>query len=95
MHHLNLILNLNLAHFTQTHQTSATCLYLTPSLVSHSLYALAFQPLSLLFVSPVAVRHSARQPLSHSKHQSSAVFQSCGLYLIYEHHILVIIYYYS
>ena len=69
----------------------ALWLSLTPSLVSHSLCALAPLPLSLLFVSPVAVRHSARQPLNHSKHQSSALFQSCGLYLIYEHHVLVII----
>ena len=39
-HRLNLILNPTSAHFTQTHQTSALCLSLTPSLVSHSLCAL-------------------------------------------------------
>ena len=73
----------------------ALWLSLTPSLISHSLCALASLPLSLLFVSPVAMRHSAKQPLSHSKHQSSALFQSCGLCLIYEYHVLVIIYYCS
>ena len=30
-----------------------------------------------------------------SEHHGMFYFQTCGLYLIYDHHILVIIYYYS
>ena len=90
-HRLSLITYRTSAVQLTSSKHQALWLSLTPSLVSHSLCALASLPLSLLFISPVAVRHSARQPLNHSKHQSSALFQSCGLYLIYEHHVLVII----
>ena len=52
MHRLNLILNPTLAHFTQTHQTSALCLSLSHSVTRLSL-SLCSLPLSLL-----VVRHS-------------------------------------
>ena len=74
----------NKPYFSLLHPNTKVQLSLTPSLVFHSLYALASLPLSLLSVSPVAVRHSTRQPLSHSfklqltssKHQSSAFSHS-------------------
>ena len=84
-------------YFSPLHTNTKLQLSTSPhTSVSHSsLCSVCSLPLCLCLVSPVAMRHSAKQPLSHSKHQSSALFQSCGLCLIYKHHVLVIIYCYS
>ena len=59
-HRLSLITYRTSAVQLTSSKHQALWLSLTPSLVSHSLCALASLPLSLLFVSPVAVRPSAR-----------------------------------
>ena len=102
-HRLNLITNPKgpkLSHAFSLHSNFSSLSFVSLYCVAVCSTALCLSVLCALLSASLSLRHSTTESRlnSHSHTHTISLLthsQSCELYLIYEHHVLVIIYYYS